>query len=266
MFQQFVGVVIGIILIPVILFLAGTLLILQGRPVFVRLERMNGPRTTFQLVKFRTLPVDKSTKAGVANRDKLEKVTAIGRFMRRSRLDEFPQIWNVIMGDIGFIGPRPPDPCHVAAFPELFGPVLSMRPGVTGLGTVIFSAYERRIIGRLGPDRAEMVYRDRILPRKIALERMFLCKRGPRLNVYILYLTIARVLPIPGCRARRLRRLGQTEGTQKIKPIRQPPPDRIHPDLSRIHSASVSQCCETRRLSFVSVPKQPIGTSMILQK
>ncbi|MCB5412430.1 sugar transferase [Pseudogemmobacter sp. CC-YST710] len=107
LFDILVALVLGIILIIPVAFTALLILIRDGRPVFYISERMKTPTEGFRLVKFRTMKTVASD-SGVSGGDKSDRITKTGHFLRRTRLDEVPQLWNVLKGDISFVGPRPP--------------------------------------------------------------------------------------------------------------------------------------------------------------
>lgn len=110
------------------------LLLREGRPVFYISERMRAPGRPFLLWKLRTMRVV-SADSGVSGGDKASRVTPVGRWLRKYRADEIPQLWNVLKGDMSFVGPRPPLRLYVERFPEIYERVLQSRPGVTGLAT-----------------------------------------------------------------------------------------------------------------------------------
>ena len=107
MFDIVFALALCIVLGPVILGLMLALLVLQGRPLFYAGERMRGVDQSFRLWKFRTMSVAPDS-GGVSGGDKQSRVTPMGRFLRRTRLDELPQLWNILRGDISFVGSRPP--------------------------------------------------------------------------------------------------------------------------------------------------------------
>ncbi|MDP1578489.1 MAG: sugar transferase, partial [Cypionkella sp.] len=110
--------VLAIPLLPLGLLTALAILVLDGRPVIYWAERMKTPTQSFKLAKFRSMTV-RPAEAGVSGGDKSSRITRTGRFIRRTRLDELPQLWNVLKGDISFVGPRPPLREYVERFPEI---------------------------------------------------------------------------------------------------------------------------------------------------
>ncbi len=149
------------------------LLVRDGRPLFYVSERMRAPDRPFQLWKLRTMRSDPND-SGVSGGDKASRVTPTGRFLRRSRLDEIPQLWNVLRGDMSFVGPRPPLRSYVKRFPEVYREVLKSRPGITGLATLRFHAHEERLIAECRTAaETDAVYSRRCVPRKAALDLIY---------------------------------------------------------------------------------------------
>lgn len=189
--------------------IALALLLAQGRPVLYLQERMRAPDRAFRLVKFRTMrPVRPGEAEAVATGGHSRaRVTPMGRVLRETRLDELPQLFNILKGEMGFVGPRPPLRRHVEACPELYARVLRLRPGVTGLASILFHRHEAWLLSAARtPEETEAIYIRRCIPRKARLDLIHQRNRSLALDLYILYLTAAKLLPLPGRRARRLRR------------------------------------------------------------
>lgn len=181
----------GLILLPVIALLAALILIRDGRPVFYVSERMRAPGDPFDLVKFRTMKVV-AEDSGVSGGDKADRVTHVGRFLRKTRLDELPQLWNILRGDMSFVGPRPPLRQYVERFPETYAQVLQSRPGVTGLATVKFHAHEERLIAPCASvEETDAVYARRCVPRKARLDLIYQERRSFCFDLMLLWETIA---------------------------------------------------------------------------
>tara|TARA_A100000171_G_scaffold52850_1_gene73685 strand:+ start:5565 stop:6035 length:471 start_codon:yes stop_codon:yes gene_type:complete len=126
--------------------------------------------TGFPLLKFRTMK-PASENSGVSGADKLERITTTGKFIRNKRLDELPQLWNVIKGDISFVGPRPPLREYVERFPEIYDPVLQSRPGITGLASVYFNSHESHLLSRSGSkEETDEIYCRSCIPRKARID------------------------------------------------------------------------------------------------
>lgn len=172
-FDLFFASLLVIILGPVILFLVIYIWRKQGRPLFYVAERMKSPTESFGLWKFRTMTVV-DTDSGVSGGDKEARITPVGARLRAKRLDEFPQLWNILRGDLSFVGPRPPLREYVERFPEVYGEVLKSRPGVTGLATIRFHRHEDRLLARCTtPEETDDVYCRICVPRKARLDLIY---------------------------------------------------------------------------------------------
>jgi lipopolysaccharide/colanic/teichoic acid biosynthesis glycosyltransferase len=120
----------GLLMLPVMLLVAVAVMLLLGRPaIFVQLRAGEGARP-FKMIKFRSMS-DKRDSAGKLLCD-AERTTAFGRLLRRSRLDELPEFWNILLGDMSLIGPRPILPETIHALGERGALRCSVKPGLTG--------------------------------------------------------------------------------------------------------------------------------------
>ncbi len=172
-FDLFFASLLVIILGPVLIFLIVYLLVKQGRPLFYVAERMKGPNQPFNLWKLRTMTVVDADQ-GVSGGNKAARVTPTGAWLRRKRLDEFPQLWNILKGDLSFVGPRPPLREYVERFPDIYAEVLKSRPGVTGLATIRFHKHEDRLLSRCEtPQETDAVYTRICVPRKARLDLIY---------------------------------------------------------------------------------------------
>ena len=170
--------------------LVGFLLLVQGRPVFYRSERMKTPEHAFLLWKFRTM-LRAGKDSGVSGGDKLARITGPGHVFRRSGLDEIPQLWNILRGDMSFVGPRPPLRQYVERFPALYADVLQSRPGVTGLATLVFHNREAHLLALCETcAQTDAVYVARCIPRKARLDLIYGQKQTLLLDVTLIVRTV----------------------------------------------------------------------------
>jgi len=173
LFDLVLGTFLALVLAIPFMVLVVILLIREGRPVFYVSERMSAPGRPFSLWKLRTMTFDPDD-SGVSGGDKASRITATGRFLRRTRMDEVPQLWNVLRGDMSFVGPRPPLRSYVERFPEIYSSVLRSRPGITGLATLRYHAHEERLIAECRTAaETDAVYARRCVPRKAALDLIY---------------------------------------------------------------------------------------------
>lgn len=170
------------------------LLLAEGRPVFYVAERMRAPGRPFALWKLRTMTVV-PPEAGVSGGNKINRITATGRFLRRSRLDEVPQLWNVLRGEMSFVGPRPPLRLYVERFPEIYAMVLQSRPGITGLATLVFHRHEEQLLANCRTSvETDAVYSRRCVPRKAHIDLIYQRRRTLWMDFGLMALTLKRAL------------------------------------------------------------------------
>lgn len=162
-----------VILAPVLAGLLIWLLLREGRPLFYVAERMKGVDQPFMLWKLRTMTVVE-TDAGVSGGDKESRITPAGAWLRRRRLDEFPQLWNILKGDLSFVGPRPPLRQYVEQYPEIYADVLKSRPGVTGLASITYHKHEDALLSRCATSaETDAVYGRICVPAKARLDLIY---------------------------------------------------------------------------------------------
>ena len=173
LFDLFFASLLVVILGPILLLLLLWLLVREGRPVFYVAERMRSPTRSFRLWKLRTMTVV-DADSGVSGGDKEARITRTGAWLRSKRLDEFPQLWNILKGDLSFVGPRPPLRQYVEAHPEIYGEVLTSRPGVTGLASITYHKHETALLARCNtPEETDAVYSRICVPAKARLDLIY---------------------------------------------------------------------------------------------
>lgn len=192
LFDIVFAMILIILLAPLYLSVAVLVLLKDGRPILYRSERMHAPDIGFQLVKFRTMKtVDDDS--GVSGGDKSSRVTKTGAFLRKTRLDEVPQLFNILKGDMSFVGPRPPLRQYVEQFPQTYAAVLRSRPGVTGLATIVFHAHEENILADCeNAEETDAAYTRRCVPRKAQLDLIYARHASICFDVAILLRTLFR--------------------------------------------------------------------------
>ncbi|MFK7857918.1 MAG: sugar transferase [Granulosicoccus sp.] len=158
---------IGLVLLsPVLALLFVVLLCAQGRPVLFSHTRVGQHFVPFKLYKFRSMSSSGHTQESGFSPELADRRTPIGRFIRGSKLDELPQLWNVLRGDMALVGPRPEVPQWVDGESELWQEVLSVRPGITDTASIHFFDEEQQL--RLS-ESPEELYGGTILPEKLRL-------------------------------------------------------------------------------------------------
>jgi lipopolysaccharide/colanic/teichoic acid biosynthesis glycosyltransferase len=177
----------AVVSLPVALLVAVAIKLDSPGPVFFRCRRVGRSGRPFGMLKFRKMHDGARGPGLTATED--SRFTRVGRVLARSKLDELPQLWNVLRGQMSLVGPRPEDPSFVATRPDDFAPILSVRPGITGLSQLAF-ANESAI---LDPDDRVRDYLDRILPQKMGLDCLYACRRTLAMDLRILFWTAVAV-------------------------------------------------------------------------
>jgi len=196
LFDLVVAAVVLCVSMPITIVICAAILLREGRPVFYVSERMKAPDTPFYLVKFRTMTnTAQQANTGVTGGDKAGRITPVGRVLRRFRLDEVPQLINVLRGDMSLVGPRPPLRQYTDAFPELYARVLSCKPGITGLATLHYHRHEERLIAASSSaEETETIYTTRCIPRKATLDLIYARHASVCYDALILWQSFLRVL------------------------------------------------------------------------
>jgi lipopolysaccharide/colanic/teichoic acid biosynthesis glycosyltransferase len=133
-------------------------------PVFYRSRRVGRDGEPFEMIKFRKMRSDVEGHPVTLDND--ERFTPIGRFLSATRLDELPQVWNVLRGEMRIVGPRPEVACFVAQYAADYEEILSVTPGITGDAQLLF-VDEKRLLRGPDPVRA---YANHVLPAKIEID------------------------------------------------------------------------------------------------
>lgn len=187
--QRVFDIAVTMVLIPPALVIgaAVALAVLADSPggVFYRCRRVGRDGREFTMLKFRKMRDDACDRPLTTGDD--DRLTPIGRFLTVTKLDELPQLWNVLKGDMRLVGPRPEVKQFVDSYPEQYREILSATPGITGLAQLRY-AHELGILTH-APD-ATRVYTESILPAKLELDRRYLSQRSVRADAAILMRTV----------------------------------------------------------------------------
>jgi lipopolysaccharide/colanic/teichoic acid biosynthesis glycosyltransferase len=182
-----------LLLAPLLLMLALWVKLDSAGPVLFRQQRVGRHGVPFDILKFRTMVARPDGGEGrqlTVGRD--PRITRAGRFLRGSKLDELPQLINVLQGTMSLVGPRPEVPRYVDCYPPAVrATVLSVAPGITDLASILYKE-ESEILGRAAdPERA---YVETILPVKLAYYQRYVRERSFWLDLRIIFRTLAAVL------------------------------------------------------------------------
>jgi len=153
------------LLAPLFLVVAAWIKLDSPGPVFFRQERIGRGGTPFRIHKFRTMRIEAAGPALTVGAD--PRITRAGSFLRRTKIDELPQLIDVLRGDMSVVGPRPEVPCYVATYPPALRiKVLSVRPGITDPASLQFRDESALLARAADPERE---YREVVLPQKLRL-------------------------------------------------------------------------------------------------
>jgi len=165
-------------------------------PVLFRQQRPGRAWREFSVLKFRTMVHSTGTSAGpVLTRSGDERITTVGRFLRKWKLDELPQLVNVLRGEMSFVGPRP-QPVKLWRDPMLqqeMEIVLSVRPGITSQATLRFRNEEELLAG-LAPHEIEERYLQAVMPAKLKLDIEYLQRATFASDLQLLFNTVWRIV------------------------------------------------------------------------
>lgn len=177
------------VLSPVLLVVSVLVAVTSPGGVFFRQERIGKDGRPFRIFKFRSMRKDNAGLKITTGND--SRITPVGRFLRKSKIDELPQLINVLVGDMSFVGPRP----EVADYVNLYTPyqrqVLLVRPGITGLASIRFRNENDLLTASDDPNRT---YVEQIMPRKIDLDLEYIPRASVFYDIKLIFQTFAVVI------------------------------------------------------------------------
>jgi lipopolysaccharide/colanic/teichoic acid biosynthesis glycosyltransferase len=183
-----ISVLLLVLLLPLIVLLAVAIKLDSRGPVFYRCRRVGFEGSALHMLKFRKM-VDGAAGPALTVHDDA-RFTRMGRFLSSTKLDELPQLWNVIRGEMSLVGPRPEDPEFVALYPTEYDEILRVTPGITGLCQLAF-AHEGRVLA--SDDRVD-AYVENLLPQKVQLDLRYASRRTLEMDLRILVWTAVAVV------------------------------------------------------------------------
>ena len=179
------------VLWPVLLLIAIAIKIDDPGPVFYRQVRVGRGGKTFRIYKFRTMVVDADKKGLAITVGRDNRITRMGAFLRKTKLDELAQLINVFTGEMSFVGPRPEVPKYVDMYTPYQRQVLLVRPGITDYTSI---AYRNENDLLAGADDPEKMYIEKIMPDKIELNMKYLREISPLADIRLILSTIVAVI------------------------------------------------------------------------
>ncbi len=181
-------IVVTVALLPLALVVGSLIAVLivldsPGAVIF-RQQRVGKDGELFTMLKFRKMR--RNAKGGLLTIGDDHRFTPIGRLLALTKLDELPQLWNVLKGDMRLVGPRPEVPEFVEQYRDRYGPILSVRPGITGPAAVEYSSESHLLASKNDPLR---FYEEQLMPRKIDIDIAYVRTRSLRGDLRILLAT-----------------------------------------------------------------------------
>ena len=155
-----------IVLSPLLLGIAVAVRVSSPGPALYRARRVGRFGKEFTLYKFRSMVVGADRRGPGITAAGDSRITGVGRFLRRTKLDELPQLINVLRGEMSLVGPRPEDPRYVALYTPEQRRILEQRPGITSMASLTYRDEERMLSG----EDWERVYVEQVLPAKLAID------------------------------------------------------------------------------------------------
>ena len=192
-----------LLLSPLLLLVALAIRIDSPGPAFFMQERVGLGGKRFRIYKFRSMRHHPTPAAAPTSRNREitpandPRITRLGAVLRKWKLDELPQLINVVKGEMSVVGPRPEVPRYVALYDEEQRRVLDVRPGITDPASLEFRDENELLAGSSDP---EAFYLERVMPRKLELNRRYIEEQSLLLDLKIILATAAKVL-FPGWRA-----------------------------------------------------------------
>lgn len=196
LFDFFSAALLLILLSPVFVLIALLVRLTSEGPVFFRQNRGGKNGKYFEILKFRTMTQKKENDGKDFDPGDDMRVTGIGKILRKTKLDELPQLVNVIRGEMSLVGPRPEVKKYINLYPEDWNFILSVRPGITDPASVVYRNEEDILASAEDPEKK---YISEILPRKLELYKKYVDNISVISDTAVLFKTAAAVLNLTGC-------------------------------------------------------------------
>jgi len=180
-----------IVLSPILIAIAIKIKIGSDGPVFFKQIRVGEKNKEFRILKFRTMVVDAEKLGRQITVGNDNRITRIGGFLRKYKLDELPQLINVFKGDMSLVGPRPEVPRYVKLYNEQQKKVLEVKPGITDLASIRYRD-ENDLLGEA--ENPDDLYINTIMPDKLALNLEYIKKNNVFFDIYIILKTIIKCI------------------------------------------------------------------------
>jgi lipopolysaccharide/colanic/teichoic acid biosynthesis glycosyltransferase len=175
-----------ILLSPFIVVIAVAIKLTSRGPVFFRQTRVGLGGKDFSILKFRTMTTLPGAEEGLFRPGNTVRITKVGSFLRATKIDELPQFWNVLKGDMTLVGPRPEVRSWVNTYPERWAFVHTVKPGITDPASVMYRNEEKILAASRDP---EETYRREILPKKLDLYEDYVRSKNLLMDIKVMGMT-----------------------------------------------------------------------------
>ncbi len=183
---------IGILMFSPVLIIIGVIIKFTSKgPVFFLQTRVGKNNKDFTIIKFRTMHINADKLGLLSFGDNDSRITSVGRLLRKFRLDELPQFYNILMGHMSFVGPRPEVRKYVNFYNEHQKSVLNFKPGVTDFACITYIDIEDKILNANKND-PDSIYINNIMPKKIEANLSYFTKANFFSDMKIIFLTISK--------------------------------------------------------------------------
>lgn len=179
-----------VVILPFLLIVAFLIIIESRGGVFYLQSRVGRGNKEFRLIKFRTMVAEADKKGLLTVGESDSRITGVGKFLRKYKIDEFPQLINVIMGDMSIVGPRPEVRKYVDLYSAEQLQVLAVLPGLTDLASLEY-INENEILGKA--EDAEKMYIEKVMPHKLELNMKYISDQSMLNDLRIIFRTIGRI-------------------------------------------------------------------------
>lgn len=179
----------GILILPLAAVCAAAIWLADGPPILFRQRRVGREGRAFGLLKFRTMVRDAMQRGPAITIGRDPRITVVGGFLRRTKCDELPQLWNVLRGEMSLVGPRPEVAEYVARYSEAQRAVLALVPGITDPASLMFIDEAAILARHADPDR---YYTDVLMPTKIRINLAYAARASSITDLVVIWATVLR--------------------------------------------------------------------------
>jgi lipopolysaccharide/colanic/teichoic acid biosynthesis glycosyltransferase len=182
--------IVGLIIFSPVLLIVGLIIFATlGHPILYSPLRASRANKLITVRKFRSMRIAEGPSSHHSGDDD-PRVTNVGRWIRRFKLDELPQLWNVAKGDMSFVGPRPETPDYTKLYTDEQKVILDLRPGITDFASIEFTDLGSMLIG----DDPDKIYFDKVWDRKMELRMKYVRERSFWVDLKLIFLTFAAIV------------------------------------------------------------------------